>query len=264
MKSLDQLDRWIAGKIKGWAARTSGAPPHHAMLEIRRDILEDVRDRIEPKGSGRSVFPFHGMAVAIAAADEADADRYTAAFSGNEGLEADIRELLGEARAAVPQGFGVDVTVTVDAEGAQSGRPFAVTYSRQRPAPAAAVAKAAVQPTARLTVVRGDAAEQECDIAGERVNIGRLKEVVGDRDGLRRRNDLAFQDSETTVSREHAHIRYQAGTFRLYDTNSARGTAVFRDGRRLEVPRGAARGLTLRSGDEIHLGEARVRFEILA
>jgi hypothetical protein len=36
---------------------------------------------------------------------------------------------------------------------------------------------------------------------------------------------------------------------------------VFREGRRLDAQRGAA-GLQLRSGDEIHLGNARVRFTV--
>jgi pSer/pThr/pTyr-binding forkhead associated (FHA) protein len=72
---------------------------------------------------------------------------------------------------------------------------------------------------------------------------------------------VAFAETETTVSREHAHIRYDAesGKYRLYDSGSQRGTSIFRDGRRLEAPR--VRGVQLRSGDEIHVGDARVRFE---
>jgi pSer/pThr/pTyr-binding forkhead associated (FHA) protein len=119
------------------------------------------------------------------------------------------------------------------------------------------------RPNARLTILRGEANIPEFPIHSDRVNIGRLKEVTGEKDGLRRRNDVAFADTETTVSREHAYVRYDAdtGKFRLYDSGSQRGTCVFRDGRRLQVPKGLAHGLQLRAGDEIHLGEARIVFE---
>jgi pSer/pThr/pTyr-binding forkhead associated (FHA) protein len=74
---------------------------------------------------------------------------------------------------------------------------------------------------------------------------------------------LAFSETETTVSREHACIRYdrEAGVYRIFDTHSQRGTFVLRGGRRIDVPRGGAAGVQLKSGDEIHLGNARVRFE---
>ncbi len=46
------------------------------------------------------------------------------------------------------------------------------------------------------------------------------------------------------VSREHAYIRFDAesGKFRLYDSMSQRGTSLFREGRRLETPKGPRRG----------------------
>ena len=125
--------------------------------------------------------------------------------------------------------------------------------------------RAAARPPARLTVLRGEAEEAELEIAADRVNLGRLREVMTETGSLRRRNHIAFADSEKTVSREHASIRYDASTgkFRLYDSMSQRGTAVFREGRRIEVPRGDQRGVQLQAGDEIHLGNARVKFDIL-
>jgi len=111
--------------------------------------------------------------------------------------------------------------------------------------------------------VRGQAEPPELDLKSDRVNIGRLKEVSGEKDGLRRRNDIAFAETETTVSREHATIRYdkETGRFYLQDGDSQRGTSVFRDSRRLTVPKSPTRGLQLKSGDEIHLGDGRVVFE---
>ena len=67
-----------------------------------------------------------------------------------------------------------------------------------------------------------------------------------------------------TVSRAHAHIAWDpsSGTFRLFDDNSAYGTSIFRNGALLNIPAGASRGIALRTGDEIYLGQARLRFEL--
>ncbi len=258
MRSIEQLDAWIAAKVKAWSSRVSGAPGGGELLEVRRDILGDVRDHIHAKGQGRSLFPYSRVSIRVAAENREQQTLYEGAL-GEGGMEEDVRGLLREADCPVPAGFNVSVSVIEDATLALSRRPFAIDYSN------AAVAKLDrnARPKAKLTIVRGQADMAEYPIQSDRVNIGRLQEVVGAKDGLRRRNHVAFADTETTVSREHAHIRYDAesGKFRLYDSGSQRGTSVFREGRRLEVPKGVTHGLQLRSGDEIHLGEARLVFE---
>lgn len=257
MRPVEQLDSWINGKVKAWSSRVSGVPRNKDILEIRREILEDVRDRIQPKGQGRTIFPYNAVSIRIAAEIVEQRELYEAAF-GKEEIEEEVRELLGEAECPVPAGFSVVITVVEDAALALNARPFVIGYSN-RQAPTANTAR----PDAKLTVVKGEADLTEYPIHSDRVNIGRLKEVVGEKDGLRRRNDIAFSDSETTVSREHACIRYDGdtGRFRLYDSGSQRGTCVFREGRRLHVPKGLPHGVQLRPGDEIHLGDARVVFE---
>jgi len=261
MRSLEQLDRWIAGKIKHGSSRVGGPPQGRELLEIRRDILEDIRDAIEPAGEGRSIFPYNNIAILIAAADHQQAALFHAAFAEGNALERDVHELLTEAGCLPPAGFAVAATAVEDPALAAIERPFRIDYSTrkglsQTPGPC--------RPAARLAVIRGAADAPEYEIRSDRVNMGRMKEVVGEKDGLRRRNDIAFAETETSVSREHAYIRYdaEAGQFRLYDNRSQRGASVFRDGRRLEAPRGPGRGLQLRSGDEIHLGEARLLFEM--
>ncbi len=241
MRSLEQLDRWIAGKVKGWTSHVSGVPQSKELLEIRREILEDVRDRIEPKGEGKCLFPYNVVAVHVGAQEEAFSE-----------LPSEIEALLKEASCTIPSGL----TVTVDVE--EDSAPFRIDYSNHK----AEGAVPAERPTVKLTLVRGTAEAPEYTFAYERINIGRLREVVGEKDGLRRRNDVAFAETETTVSREHAQIRFdiESGKFRLYDSGSQRGTSVFRAGRRLEAPR--ARGVQLQPGDEIHIGDARIRFEL--
>jgi hypothetical protein len=262
MRSLDQLDRWMAGKVKDWTSRISGRHGKE-LLEARREILEDVRSRMQPKGAGKSVFPHTSIDIRIAAQDEQERAVCEAAFAGEDGIEQDIREMFAEAGCGVPRGFQAKVEVVEDSGLAWSERPFRIEYSSGKTPSAAKSRAGAERPSAKLIVTAGNAASPECEITTDRFYLGRLAEVVGEREGLRRRNDLAFAEIETTVSREHACIRYdrELGAYRIFDTHSQRGTFVLRGGRRIDVPRGAAAGVQLKSGDEIHLGNARVRFE---
>jgi pSer/pThr/pTyr-binding forkhead associated (FHA) protein len=119
----------------------------------------------------------------------------------------------------------------------------------------------------RLTVITGSAEEQQLCLKKKRINLGRLVEVI-DADGrLTRKNDVAFRDDaqapNPSVSRAHAHIELdpEKGVFRLFDDRSAHGTTVLRDGSVIPVPQGPSKGVALRQGDEIVLGQARLRFE---
>ena len=48
-----------------------------------------------------------------------------------------------------------------------------------------------------------------------------------------------------------------------YSSDSAQGTSVIRGGRGIAVPRGS-RGLALKSDDEIVLGQARIKVQVVA
>jgi hypothetical protein len=262
MKTLDELDRWIAGRVRAWSSKVSGGQPRE-LLEVRRDILADVRDRVEPKGEGRSVFAWDTVSIQLAAQTSDQAELWRAALGEEGGLEQDVRALLSEAGCMLPASFSVTVTMVDDPALAENDHPFRIEYARSG---GRAVVKSAAseRPAAKLTVIRGETESPEFEIASDRVNIGRLKEVLDNREGLRRRNDIAFADSETTVSREHAYIQWDAATgrFRVHDCGSQRGTSVFRDGRRVEVAKGNPRGVQLQSGDEISVGAARLRFSV--
>ncbi len=262
MRSLEQLDLWITTKVRAWSSRISGTPRSTELLEIRRDILNDVRDHIQPKGEGRNVFPYNAVSIFMAAEDSDRRAVLEQAFSGDNELEQTVSALLSEAGCPIPVGFRVTASVSEQPDSSLSGRPFRIEYGNVKAAASEAIRTR--RPDAKLTIVRGRADAAEYNMDSDRINMGRLKEVISDKDGLRRRNDVAFDEAETTVSREHAFIRYdlETGQFRLYDSRSQRGTHVFRDGRRFEVPKGPAHGFQLRPGDEIHLGDARVRFDI--
>ncbi|MDQ6708631.1 MAG: FHA domain-containing protein [Acidobacteriota bacterium] len=256
MKSLEQLDRWIGIVVKRWSHKVSGGAPTPEILEIRRDILNQVKDQIQAKGNGEYVFPCNEIDIRIGNPDAGKRDLAEAAFAEDRSMEKDIRDLLSEAGCRVRADFTINIEITAD----ENAQPFRIAFHRTTTARKAEPSR----PVARLSVVRGQSDTPQIEIHADRVNLGRLREVVDERGSLRRRNDIAFAESETTVSREHAYIRYDpaSGKFRLYDYMSQRETAIFRDGRRIEAPRASTRGVQLQSGDEIHLGDARVRFEI--
>lgn len=262
MRSLEQLDSWITNKVRAWSSKIPGTPRSREFLEIRRDILNDIRDHIQPRGEGKSLFPYNTVSIRIAAEDGSRQALLEEAFAHDDELEQTVSALLSQAGCALPAGLHVTVEVAQEPAASSTGRPFRIDYSNVKSAPAPAMQN--TRPAAKLTVIRGEADAAEYIIASDRINLGRLKEVVSDKDGLRRRNDVSFAETESTVSREHAFIRYHAetGKFRLYDSRSQRGTTVFRQGRRFEVPKGPTHGFQLLSGDEIHLGSARLRFDI--
>jgi pSer/pThr/pTyr-binding forkhead associated (FHA) protein len=137
-----------------------------------------------------------------------------------------------------------------------------------QPGKAAEPAKRSQQ-AARLLVVNGTANHPELTLEKNRTNIGRTAEVFRTA-GPSRRNDLAFAEDTATnrsVSREHAHVSFSSktGEYRIvndrnYQGESNCGLWIVRDGLSQPVHRGA-KGTVLRSGDEIHLGTAMIRFE---
>ena len=67
------------------------------VLEMRREILEDVRDKIKPVGQGKTLFPYDSVAIRICAQNGEERDLRQAALSESGDLERDIAALLAEA-----------------------------------------------------------------------------------------------------------------------------------------------------------------------
>ena len=91
-------------------------------------------------------------------------------------------------------------------------------------------------------------------------------------EGPSRKNDLAFTEDNhinRSVSREHAHVVVdrKSGEYRLHNdrwykagaTAANSGVWIVRDGLSQPVHR-SDRGIALKSGDEIHLGQAIIKF----
>jgi FHA domain len=140
--------------------------------------------------------------------------------------------------------------------------PAAPATPAQIPAPP----PAALVP-ANLITIAGVSSSPELLLDRPRINLGREEEVLDSMGRVFRHNELSFPESahaaNASVSRAHAHILFDsaAGQWRIFDDGSSLGTTLFRDGRRIDVPAHASRGVSLRPGDEIYLGQARLRFE---
>lgn len=245
MNPLEKFERAIGRVLH------QGGPQSREPIEIRRAVLREIADQVQSAGGGQYVFPFTAVRVELFAADSTQQGPLEAILS-LPGFADDMRAAIADRGAPVP---ALEVEVEVKVE--ESTVPYRIHYQRS----AAPAAKAAIpRPAARLVVVQGQSDVTEVAIDRNLLYIGRLKDVVNSKTGLERRNFLAFDASESTVSRKHARLEYDpdSGKFRLF--NDPEQTSVSRDGR--GIPCDGTRGVQLRSGDELVLGRARVRFEI--
>jgi hypothetical protein len=259
MSLFSGIEKTIERGFQRWTEKLFGAADSNELLVVHRQILEEIETKVETMARGRRVFPFSHLTITVASPDPNRRAILETAFG--ERLENDIREALEGARCEVPRGFSVDI------ETVESGPAFDIQYSAQR-APAKAVAQEPppfTTPRGRLIVVKGKTDRAEYALEKPRTNIGRLAELTDAEQRVIRRNDIVFEEggdeANSTVSRRHAHIRFEAGEYRLCDDESEFGTRVFRGGRGIEVPAGNRRGEKLRPGDEIYLGRACLRFE---
>jgi len=266
MSLFSGIEKSIERGFRRWTERLFGAADASELMMTHRAILEEVEGKIETLARGRRVFPFAHLTVTLVSADANRRAILETAFG--ERLEADIREALESAACEVPRGFSVEVCA------AESGpNPFGIAYATapmkktEQPATVSATPATAPAPSAppRLAVLKGKTDRPEYLLEKARTNIGRLAELTDSEHRVIRRNDIVFEEgadeANATVSRRHAHIRLEAGEYRICDDESEFGTRVFRDGRAIEVPAGNRRGEKLRAGDEIYLGRACLRFD---
>jgi hypothetical protein len=120
---------------------------------------------------------------------------------------------------------------------------------------------------AYLITVTGVSSPERYSLAAPRINLGRVEDVYDTSGRTIRHNELFFpeeaHEANPSVSRAHAHIAFDAesGDWRIFDDGSSLGTTLFRGGKRIDVPAHAGRGVALRAGDEIYLGQVRLRYE---
>jgi hypothetical protein len=260
-----RLESTIARTIDEAAQRLTKSGPREP-LEVAHAVVDAVEHEVQPGGRGTHVFPFNRLKVAVVAPTSGARARLEAVFEGEPSLHDRIVDRLRAAGCEVA-GLSIKITYVPRADQGWIAADFHIEFVRGSKLPTPPPVAGAAPPRIDLTIVEGSAEQSTYAFTLPRIDLGRRVEVRDSRHRLLRTNHVAFSDADDdvnqTVSRCHAHIEYAAdsGVYRVYDDRSAHGTALLRGGRAIPVPPGA-RGVRLRSGDEIALGEARLRVAI--
>jgi hypothetical protein len=264
-KLESQISRTLDVAVEGFVGRSPRQP-----IEVVQAIVDCAEQQVQPAGRGRRVFPFNQLIVHVVAASRPDRARLAAVIEGPPSLQQRLSQRLSAAGCAASP---LDVQVVYVSKPKPGWRTleYHVAFDRVETSAHSDETESVsltVEPTRLdLNVLTGMAERRTYTFTGGRIDIGRRAEVLDQQQRLIRRNHIAFvegdADANRTVSRRHAHIAFipNSREYRLRDDGSARGTAVLRNGRTIRVPEGA-RGIRLESGDEIALGEARLRVRI--
>ncbi len=254
-----RLESAIESRVEAVSRQLSSAP--RQPLETVHAIVGQVAAEAHPAGRGRHVFPYSHVRVWLAAASPRDRARLSTVCDGPPSLADRLRERLAAAGCEAGP-LSVKVSFATDPKPGWLDPAFHVEYSKGAPV----TAEPPPSPRLVLTVIHGTADRASYAFSRTAVSLGRGSEVRDSHDRLLRTNQVAFVegggDVNQSVSRQHARIEYEPAQdrYRLHDDGALQGTSVIREGRGLAVPRG--RGLRLRSGDVIALGQARVRVAI--
>ncbi len=277
MSFLSEVEKTIERAFGKWTERAFGPAQSDELLLVHRSILEEVQGKVQTIQRGQKLFPYNHLLVRLVSPEVDRRALFQAAFAQDHRLENDIREALQGAGCKLPAGFavdietaeegpkGFDISYTIRDVPAAAAEPVPALEPEHKPEPEPEVAPAAVP--ARLLVMKGKAALESYNMEKPRTNIGRMRELTDSQQRIVRRNDIVFEegadDANATVSRAHAHIRYDAAArqYRICDDESEYGTRIFREGRSIEVPAGNRRGERLCAGDEVYIGRACLRFE---
>lgn len=261
-KKIRPLESQIGDAMDHAARRVVGTRQREP-LEIMHAILDAVESEIQAGARGQHVFPFTHLTVVFSAPTAMARARVRAVAETEPTLAHQVRDRLTSAGCDV-DALSVELSEADTPDATWSDPDFHLVYARdtERSARKPAVSEHAV-PVVQLLVTHGAAISSRFALQSERINIGRGLEVRDERNQLVRTNDVAFieasEGANPTVSRRHAHIRFDAhaGELRVFDDRSERGTSIVRSGRTIAVPTGT-RGVRLLSGDRIILGDARI------
>ena len=257
-----RLESTIARRFDRAARDAVGAVTREP-LEIVHLVVEAVEHEIQPGGRGKRVFPFNSITLSVLASSREERARFEAVLADAPALRDRIVEHLRSKSCPIDD-LTVDVAYVTRTAKDWRHPQFNLAFARVARAPVTIARRDQAFTRIDLTVVRGTAEKKTYSFAAKRVDLGRGVEVRDTRNRLLRTNHVAFVEGSgevnLSVSRRHAHIAYEpaSGGYRLRDDGSAHGTSVVRDGSTVPVPSGSL-GVRLRAGDEIVLGDARLR-----
>lgn len=266
---MKQALRDVQTTVVSWVGRLQRAidPPLSAdaqPLEIRQAIVEAIEQRALPSGGGQRVLAHNQVSVTVLAPTP---DHRLALQAVLADLQPAVEARLREIRCQLPAGFAIDMHYVRRARPGWSPDQRLVVEHTTRDVPASAALPHLEPPSLRVTVLRGTAMQAAYTLSESHVCIGRSALPV-DSFGRPRTNHVAFlEDGDEhgrSVGRAHASIRFEPARreYRVFDDGSRNGTRVVRKGMTLEITRRDPTGVTIVSGDEIHLGTAAIRVEI--
>lgn len=255
MNLFHELEKRLDEKLRGFFQVDAGAQGGRELIEIQRQILDRVGESIQMLPRSRRVFPFNHIAVRIPVTPPERRAAFEIVFVADGALENNIREFLTREEVEFPSDMVVDVGLF---EESGITEPSIVCTNKDRPKSTQPSVVHKEPAIIRFTIL---ATEEIVELRKSRIHLGRGPEVLDDRKRPVRRNDVVIDDA--TVSRAHAHIEWDGGTgeFRLFDDGSSFGTSILHDGRLLNVPPGGGRGVRIHPGDELYIGQARLRVD---
>lgn len=257
-KLESRIARTLESAVQNVVGRTARQP-----IEVLHAVVDAAERQVQPAGRGRRVFPFDRIVVHFAVPSRTERAQFAALADGPPSLRERVVERL-RALGCDARGVELDVVYAPKPKADWTTTEYHIAFERRDRSPATQSPAAMAPPRLELVVTAGAAARRSYVFTGGRIDIGRRVDVVDHRQRLVRTNHIAFaeegSDTNKTVSRKHAHIIYvpASGDYRLMDDGSAHGTAVVRDGHTIAVPQGS-RGIRLQGGDEIVLGEAKLK-----
>jgi hypothetical protein len=260
MSILRRIEKTLDERLRGIFGGSGAEPGSSEAIELYRDALDQIAARATVGVRGDRVFPFDRIRVELEAAGPERRSVLEALFVPEQ-MASDIRATLVEAGVTAPAALAVIVEYPES-----PAVELRVICEKSSAAPLQAPAALPLAPM-RLVTLTGVSSAPDFLMDRVHISIGRVNEVLDSLGRAVRRNDLYFPESDAeanaSVSRAHAHIRFEpsAGEWRIYDDGSSLGTSIFREGRRIDVPAHAGRGALLRAGDEIYIGQVRLRFE---
>src|SRR3954470_20540986 len=108
MNPVEKFER-VIGKVLRPAAGQTREP-----VEIRREVLREIAEQVQPAGNGEYLFPYTAVRVEIYAADEAQQGPLEAIFS-MPGFSDDVNATIAD-RGAHVRNLELDVQVSVAPE----------------------------------------------------------------------------------------------------------------------------------------------------
>jgi len=265
LEKARRLESTIARRFDRAAREAVGAVAREP-LEIVHLVGEAVEREIQAGGRGTRVFPFNRITLSVLAPSREERARFEAVFAGEPSLRDRVIAQL-RSKSCLILDLTLEVAYVTRAPKDWRHPQFSLAFARvARPTPG----EARPAPTfvrIDLEVVRGTADRSSYSFAAARIDLGRCAEVRDTRNRLVRTNHVAFVEGSgevnQSVSRRHAHLAYEpvSGSYRLCDDGSAHGTSVVRDGSTVTVTPGSL-GVRLRTGDELVLGDARLRIRL--